>query len=143
MASRAEQIADAIRVVLTVPTLTAVPAARVFRDLRGALQSELLPAIAIETGNDPIPRRVNVTHLMRTVEIRVTVLAAGANGYAAADPGHVESFNRIAADVTLGGLAVDIQEGAIVRDRDDAERQRIAVTHTYRVDYMTTDRSIE
>lgn len=143
MASRAERIAEAIRGALTTPTMTAVPSARVFRELRGALQSELLPAIAIDIGNDPPPVRATISTLTRTTDIRVTVFGASVNGYTATDPAHLEAYGRVMADPTLGGLAIDIEEGPITRERDDAERQRIAVTHTYRVVYRTGDRSIE
>jgi hypothetical protein len=142
VASRAEQIAQAVAAALSTPAMSSVPAARVFRDMRGALDSGLLPAVAIETGNEPPPARTTVRHLMRTVEIRVTVLGAG-GGYSVADPAHVESSNRLFADVTLGGLAFDLTEGPVVREREEGDRPRVAVTHTYLYQYRTTDGSIE
>lgn len=142
MPSRAEQIADAVRIRLTAPAMTSVPAASVYRELRGALQAERLPAIAIEPGNEPEPQRIAYGVLHRRVEIVVTVLAAGNTGYSAADPGHAEVFSRLLADPTLGGLALDVEFGAIRRERDDGERPRAAITTTYRYVYRTTEGSI-
>lgn len=142
MPSRAEAIAQAVTVALTVPAMTTVVAASVHRDIRGALSAAQLPAIAIETGNEPIPSRTTLRHLARTVEIRVTVLGAG-GGYTVVDAAHVESAARLFADITLGGLAYEMTEGPIVREREDADSPRVAVTHSYLYQYRTTDTSIE
>jgi hypothetical protein len=115
----------------------------VFRELRGALQSQHLPAIAIELGNEPAPSRQTIAHVHRTVEVRVTAIAAGSGGYAMVDEPHVESFGRLQADQTLGGLAIELFEGPVVRDREDADRARLSITHTYQYRYRTTDGSIE
>ena len=121
--------------------MSSVPAARVFRDLHGALQSELLPAIAIETGDEPDPVRVVIGAKERSVDIRVTVLAAG--GYVAADAAVLEAFGRVMAEPTLGGLAFEADEGQTRRDRDDGERQVVAVTKTWRFQYRTAEDSLE
>ena len=83
MTTRAELIAAAVKTALTSPAMTSVPAASVFRDLRGALQAEVLPAVVVVTGNEPPPVRSNFGQKTRTVEIRVSVLAAGSTGHAA------------------------------------------------------------
>lgn len=143
MASRAEQIAAAVLARLTVPPMTSVVAASVHPNLRGALQSERLPAVAIETGDEPEPARVAISVVQRRVELRVTVLGVGAAGYAVLDPAHVELHARLMADPTLGGLALDVDEGAITREREDAERQRLSLTHVYRYVYRTSEESLE
>lgn len=140
MPSRAESIAQAVVAALTTPPMVSVAPASVYRDMRGALSAPQLPAIAVETGNEPQPVRTNVRDLLRTVEIRVTVLAAG-QGYGVADDAHVESAARLLAAPTLGG-AWDVVEGPVVRERDEADQQRIAITHTYLYQYRTTDGSI-
>ena len=141
MASRAERIAAAVLARLTEPAMDSVEPQAVYRELRGALQAQHLPAIAIELGNEPAPQRQTAVHLHRTVEVRVTVLAFG--GYAAADAAHVESSARLLEDTSLGGLALDMFEGPVVREREDADRARVSVTHTYQYRYRTTDGSIE
>lgn len=141
MPSRAERIADAVLLCLTEPAMASVEPQAVHRELRGALQSQHLPAIAIELGNEPTPERHTFVHLHRTIDVRVTVLANG--GYAAADGAHVESSDRLFSDPTLGGLAIELIEGPVVREREDADRSRVSITHTYQYRYRTTDGSIE
>jgi len=139
--TKAEQIAAAIHTALTVPAMSSVPAARVYRDLHGAIQSALLPAIAVETGDEDAPVRAVIGHKDRTTEIRVIVVAEST--YSAADPALVESFLRLQADPTLGGLVFELDEGPTRRERADGERQMVAVTKTYRAQYRTTETSLE
>jgi hypothetical protein len=141
MTSRAEAIADAVFVALTAPPMTSVPAARVFRDLEGAVQAELLPAIAVETGDEPPPVRNVIGHKQRRVDIDVTVIAAGC--YAAADAVLIEAFGRLVADPSLGGLAFELEEGATRRQRQDGERHLVAVTKTWSAQYRTAENSLE
>lgn len=141
MTSKAERIADALHAALSSPAMTSVPPARVFRDLHGALQSELLPAIAIETGDEPEPVRAVIGAKERVVDVRVTVLASGS--YLAADAALVEAFARVMADPTLGGLVFEADEGQTRRDREEGERQLVAVTKTWRCQYRTADDSLE
>lgn len=143
MTSLAERITAAVYTALTVPTMSSVPAARVFRDLQGAISSTELPAIAVETGDEPEPMRSVIGHKMRAVEVRVTVLASGASPFSAADPALVESFNRLAAAPTLGGLAFEFSEGSTNREREGAEQNVGAVTKTYVYQFRTTEGSIE
>lgn len=141
MTSRAEAIADAVAAALTAPPMSIVPAARVFRDLNGAIQSELLPAIAVETGDEPPPMRAVLGHKDRRVDIDVTVFASGS--YAAADPARVEAFNRLVADPSLGGLVFELEEGATRRQRQDGESLVVAVTTTFSAQYRTAENSLE
>lgn len=143
MTSKAERITAAIAAALTVPAMTSVPAARVYRDLHGALQADLLPAVAIETGDEPEPSHRANGYKVRFVDVRVTVVAKGASPYTAADAALVESHARVMADRTLGGLAIGIDEGQTRRERGEAEEQLGAITKTYRVQYYTTETSIE
>lgn len=141
MTSKAESIDAAVHAALSSPAMASVPAARVFRDLHGALQSDLLPAVAVETGDEDPPVRVVIGHKERTTEVRVIVVAQGA--YSAADPAIVEAFDRLAADPTLGGLVFELDEGATRRERETGERQLVAVTKIFRAQYRTTESSLE
>lgn len=146
MSSKAERIAAAVHAALTTPAMTAVPAADVFRDLHGALESGALPAIAVETGDEDEPNRTVIGYKLRAVEIRMTVLAAGVSGaspYTAADAALVEAHNRLAADPTLGGLAFEFDEGPTERARESAEKNLGSITKSYRYTYRTTEASIE
>lgn len=141
MTSKAERIADAVHAALITPAMSSVPAARVFRDLHGAIASDVLPAIAVETGDEDAPVRIVLGHKERTTEVRVIVVAQGA--YSDADAALVESFNRLAADPTLGGLVFELDEGPTRREREPGESQLFGVTKVYRAQYRTTESSLE
>lgn len=141
MTSRAESIAGAVFDALTVPAMATVPVDRVFRDLHGALESDALPAIAVETGDEPPPIRVVLGHKERRVDIDVTVIATG--GYAAADAAVIEMHQRLLSDPSLGGLVFELEEGATRRQRQDGERHLVAVTKTWSAQYRTTEGSLE
>ena len=108
MSSKAEQIAQALVTALTVPEMSSVPAARVYRELEDAIRSDLFPAIVIELANEPDPVSVLIGVKDRMVDAEVIVLAAGAGRNAAADSAAVEAYNRIFADRTIGGLAIEV-----------------------------------
>jgi hypothetical protein len=63
--------------------------------------------------------------------------------YESADEPYVEAMSRLLSDPTLGGLAIDCDEGATVRAREDAERQRVEITKTLAYQYRTTEESVE
>jgi hypothetical protein len=143
MSSKAESIIGAVATALTVPTMTAVPAARVYRDLNEALDTGIYPAIVLELGNEGEPERLLIGYKMRTLDVSLTVLATGANAYTSADAAVVESFNRLAANPTLGGLAFEFDEGETIRERDGAAQNVASVTKLYRFKFRTTEGSLE
>lgn len=141
MTSKAEQIAAAAATALTTPTMSAVPAARVYRDLADAIAEALWPAIVIETGDEQEPVRVTIGHKMRRVDVLMTVLAEGA--YSNADAALVEAHNRLAAVPTLGGLAFEFDELETTRAREGAAQNVVAVVKGYRYSFRTTEASLE
>lgn len=142
MTSKAEQITQAVVMALSTPAMTSV-GTRVYRDLNDALASGDWPAVAVETGGETEPERMTIGHKMRTLEVRVTVLASGSNAFSSADAALVESFNRLSADPTLGGLAFEFDEGVTDRSREGAGDNVAAVTKSYLYKFRTTESSIE
>lgn len=141
MTSKAESITQAVVAALGTPTMTAVPTARVFRDLKDALASEQWPAIVVETGDEQEPVRALIGYKMRRVDVLMTVLADG--GFADADAALVEAHNRLAADPTLGGLAFEFDELETTRTREGAAQNVVSVTKTYQYSFRTTEASLE
>jgi hypothetical protein len=141
MPTRSEQIVSAVETLLKTPPMSNVPAARVLRDMRGALQSALLPAIVLETGDEPAPNLPAVGVANRRVPVRLVVLGQG-TGYTAVDAAHLEAAERILGAPTLSGLAMNVEEGPIQREQADGDTARFAVMHTFVYQYRTTDRSI-
>jgi len=143
VSSKAEQIAQALVTALTVPAMTSVPAARVYRELEDAIRSELFPALVLELNGEPDPVSVLIGVKDRVVDADVIVLAAGSNRNADADSATVEAFGRIFADRTLGGLAIEVLEGPTRRERDTVGESMLAITKSYRIEYRTGESSLE
>lgn len=143
MSSKAETIAQALVTTLTVPEMSSVPAARVYRELEDAIRSELFPAIVVELAGEPDPVSVMIGTKDRMIDAEVIVLAAGATRNADADTATVEAYNRIFADRTLGGLAIEVLEGPTRRERDTVGEAMLAITKTYRIEYRTGESSLE
>lgn len=140
MTSKAESITAAVVTALGTPTMTAVPTARVFRDLNDALASDKWPAIVVETGDEDEPVRAVIGHKMRNVEVLVTALGTS---FSSVDAAVVESFGRLVASPTLGTLAFEFDEGETNRTREGAAQNVVAVTKTYRYKFRTTEGSLE
>ena len=143
MTSKALQIAQAIETVLTVPAMTAVPAASVYADPLDALEHETFPAVAVELGDEDEPIEVATGVLARSLEITITVLSNGSAPFVRADAPLVEAHSRIFADRTLGGLALDIAEGPTRRQREGMGEGVGSSAKTYRIQYRTTETSLE
>ena len=141
MTSKAESITQAVVTALGTPTMTAVPTARVFRDLKDALASDQWPAIVVETGDEQEPVRALIGYKMRRVDVLMTILADG--GFADADAALVEAHNRLAADPTLGGLAFEFDELETTHTREGAAQNVVSVTKTYQYSFRTTEASLE
>ncbi|MBS1188912.1 MAG: hypothetical protein H6R10_704 [Rhodocyclaceae bacterium] len=143
MASKAEQIMQAIVTLLTVPPMSSVPSADVHRDVTVAIDSAVSAAIAVEEGDEPEPSLFTIGVADRVLDVRLTALAKGHAASSLADAPMVEAHNRLMANLTLGGLADDIEEGPSSRERAQREKPVAAITKTYRVRYRTGARSVE
>ena len=131
MPSKREQILAAITTKL-LPT--AGVSGRVFRSQADPNPRELAPFITVEWSSEQsMPDTVQL--LGRSLNVDVSVYTRGDAPDSLADPIMVDAHQRLVADPSLGGLAIDIQ-------LDDASNEVIAadcpaakVTHTYVVKY--------
>lgn len=135
MAITADLIAAAVLDRLTVPAMASVPASSVYDDLEDALAAKHLPAVAVEAGDESEPEPAAIGLLDRALDVRVTVLAKADRAAAAA--ALEESFGRLVADRSLGGLALLMDEGPTERDVADKNDRLRAITKTYRYTYRT------
>ena len=144
MTSKAQQIADAVVAALRTPAMTSIPAASVYRDLNDALRSESFPALVVELGDERAPDTILIGRKDRFLDVTLTVLADDATDpYGAADAGVVESYGRVFADRTVGGIAIDVEEGETTREREGASENVCAVRKRYVVHFRTTESSLE
>ena len=143
MPSRAESIMQAVMHCLTSPAMTSVPADQVYRDITRAIDSAKTVAIAVEEGDETAPDKSLLGIAYRRLEVRVAALAKGQAATTLADAPMLESFNRIMADRSLGGLVIDIEEGETTRQREALEKEVAVFTKTYFITYRTGEGSLE
>lgn len=150
MTTRALQIRDAITALLTASTCGGVPPERIHKDIAYALDAGAanLPSIVVELGHESAQRGA-LGRMDRTVQVTVTVLSGATKGVGEADAATnadaplAEAYRRIVSDVTLGGLAFDVIDGGITRDRDELDKPVMLTRITYDVSYNTNDLSLE
>ncbi len=148
MSSKALQIAEAVQTLFETPALTGIGVGGVVDDPDYAFELSDLPMVAVYMGDEGAADRavIGMNDRSLVVIVRVTAKKGGVTGksaLASCDPLLVATHNRLMAAPTLGGLALDIRQGAIRRQRDVLE---VPVAYTeieYLVDYRTTETSLE
>lgn len=143
MASRAETIMQAIVSKLTVPAMSSVAAAHVYRDPTREIPENVAAAIVVEAGDEPAPDTATLGIAYRTLEVRISAIARGNPASAAVDLPLIEAHNRLLADQTLNGTALRITEGDTRREREGLEQDVAIVIKTYRIEYRTAETSLE
>ena len=136
--SRQETIIHAIH---QLALSTAGVSGRVYRSRQEAFSRAATPALVIEPlSNDPQPRRAGVTTMPQRLEVQVLILVDAPIPDQAADAIRVDFHDRLMADVTLGGVAMDIEPGLT---RWDQEVNGLAVVSSlYVVAYRTLVKSL-
>lgn len=90
----------------------ATVAPRIYRSRQEAFSRAAAPALVVEpVSNEPQPNRAGVTTMPHHLEVRLLLLIDAPIPDQAADPILVDIHSRFMADVTLGGLAGNIEPG--------------------------------
>lgn len=136
MASRREQIIEAIRVKLaTIPGITT------YRSRFTAITRGEGPAIAIQPAPPPMGEEVvkrNNDLSERELMVLVEVIVRGAAADQIADPYCVSAHAKVMEDQTLGGLCLYLREAGTQWFMDDADLDACIVSTRYRIHYRTT-----
>lgn len=147
MTSKAYQINEAAQALFETPALTGIGTGGVVDDPDYAYEIGDLPMVAVYMGDETVERTlINAHDHTITMTVRVTAKKGGVSGKSAllsCDPLLVQVHNRLMADLTLGGRALDIRQQGTRRQRDVIE---VPVAYTeidYAVDYRTTTTSLE
>lgn len=138
MTSRALAIADHI-----AGLLAGVSGVSNHRDIVRAIERTEQLALVVEQGDEQAPQPDTISTYERRIEINVSAVAKGTEPYNRADAPMTSAHNLIMADRTLGGLAMDIDEGPTTRQRDSLEKEVGVITKTYIVAYRTAADSLE
>jgi hypothetical protein len=137
------KIADEVKALLTVPPMVSVAVADVRTEPIHPVDLLSSTAINVELGDEP-PTQPDVIGMKeREIQVKLTIMATGADAVAAADEVLVEAHALLMTDRTLGGLAFDIKESS-ARRMNQLTGQRLAVIEKiYLVDFRTTETSLE
>jgi hypothetical protein len=132
-ASHREQILSAIATALA--TADGV-SGRVYRSRVEAFSRNEAPAIIIEPGPDRA-QTYSICKLDWTLDVLVVVHTRGQIPDQLADPILVDAHDKLMADRTLGGLAIDIVPTLSDPQRDKADLTSLWQVNTYQVRYRT------
>lgn len=135
MTTKRESILAAIAAALAGTTGVST---RIYRSRVEAIPRDESPAILIEPLQDvPSDLSMSGTPLQWILTIRITVVARGDIPDQAADPTVLSLHSKMMADVTLGGLAQDIQPGNVLFSLEGADSAAGTTACEYNIAYRT------
>lgn len=107
---------------------------RIYRDRQQAVTRDEVPAIIVRADiENPLQDVSNFTEKKLTVVVEV--YHRGVNVETLADPVVESLHNKIMADVSLGGLAIDISEAGTTFELDDADQDALILSVRYEIWY--------
>jgi hypothetical protein len=110
---------------------------RVYRSRVEPLARGESPALVVEPRQDQAAQST-VPRIDWTLTVAVMVIVRGVVPDQLADPIVASLHQKIMADLTLGGLAMDVQPGSISFDMIEADQPAGVVTCEYNVIYKTS-----
>jgi hypothetical protein len=139
MATKREQILQAMRTALTG---TVGVGTRIYRSRPDPVSRGETPAIIVEPAKDVPEQNTSLPTLDWSFVVRVIVLSRAAIADQAADA-TIESLHaKLVADLTLGGLAIDVQPGPVTFEFVEADSPAAVIVCEYVVRYRTSVASL-
>jgi hypothetical protein len=134
MTSKREQILAAIYTALQG---TAGVSTRIYRSRVEPMARNETPAIVVEPANITYQQNTSLPKLDSTLRVRVVVIVRANVPDQAADATIVDLHSRIMADLTLGGLAIDVQPTQTTFNIVEADQPAGVISCEYDVLYRT------
>lgn len=134
MTSKREQIMSAIATALVGTTGVST---RIYRSRVEPMARGETPAIVIEPATITYEQNTSLPKLDATLRVRVVVIVRGAVPDQLADPTIVSMHSKLMADLTLGGLAIDIQPALTTFNMVEADQPAGVISCEYDVLYRT------
>lgn len=139
MATKREQILQAIKSALAG---TAGVGTRIYRSRTEPISRGESPAIVIEPLRDGPQQNTSLPTLDWTLNARVTVIVRGQVPDQLADPIVEDLHAKLMADLSLGGIAIDIQPGPVIFELLEADQPAGAISCNYLIRYRTAVSSL-
>jgi hypothetical protein len=134
MTSKRERILAAIYTALQG---TAGVSTRIYRSRVEPMARNETPAIVVEPANITYQQNTSLPKLDSTLRVRVVVIVRANVPDQAADATMVDLHSRIMADLTLGGLAIDVQPTQTTFNIVEADQPAGVISCEYDVLYRT------
>jgi hypothetical protein len=135
MTTKRETILAAIRTTLTGTTGVST---RIYRSRVEPMARAESPAIVVEPVNDTAQQNTSLPTLDWSLTVRVAVIVRGAIPDQQADP-IVESLHaKLMADLTLGGVAIDVQPQSVSFEMVEADQPAGVISCDYLIRYRTS-----
>jgi hypothetical protein len=135
MTTKRETILAAVRTALTGTTGVST---RIYRSRVEPMARAESPAIVVEPLNDTAQQNTSLPTLDWSLTVRVAVIVRGAIPDQLADP-IVESLHaRLMTDLTLGGVAIDVQPQAVNFEMVEADQPAGVISCDYLIRYRTS-----
>lgn len=135
MATRRESILAAIRTALTGTTGVST---RIYRSRVEPIERADSPAIVVEPVSDTAQQNTSLPTLDWSLTVRVMVFVRGKTPDQLADPVVESLHSKLMADLTLGGLAMDIQPQQVNFQMVEGDQPIGVISCDYLVRYRTS-----
>jgi hypothetical protein len=135
MTTKRETILAAVRTALTGTTGVG---SRIYRSRVEPMARAESPAIVVEPVSDTAQQNTSLPTLDWSLTIRVAVIVRGAIPDQIADP-VVESLHaKLMADLTLGGVAIDVQPQSVNFEMVEADQPAGVISCDFLIRYRTS-----
>lgn len=135
MATKRESIMQALFTALAGTTGVGT---RIYRSRVEPVARAESPALVLEPVNDTVEQNTCLPTLDHTLTFRVVVIVRATVPDQTADPIVQSLHSKIVADLTLGGLCIDVQPGPTEFTLEQADTPVGVIYCTYRVLYRTS-----
>jgi hypothetical protein len=139
MSTRRETILTAMRTALTN---TAGVGTRIYRSRVEPLARAESPAIVIEPVNDTAEQNTSLPTLDWSLTVRIAVIVRGAIPDQLADPIVEDLHSKLMADLTLGGVAMDIRPQSVSFEMVEADQPAGVISCDYLIRYRTANANL-
>lgn len=139
MTTRRETILAAVRTALTG---TAQVGARIYRSRVEPMARAESPAIVIEPVGDTAEQTTSLPMLDWSLTVRVSVIVRGTVPDQLADPIVQDMHARLMADLTLGGVAMDIRPQSVNFELVEADQPAGVISCDYLIRYRTANANL-
>jgi len=135
MSTKREQVLAAIKTALTGTTGVGT---RIYRSRVEPLARQESPAIVIEPVSDNAEQNTALPTLDWSLTVRIAVIVRGNVPDQLADPIVADMHSKIMADLTLGGVAIDVQPQSVGFELVEADQPAGVIACDYLVRYRSS-----